>query len=827
MQCPLCGHDGVPRDARFCPYCEKLLLRPRPAIGFSRHIAEHTRDFTGREWVFQAVANWLGDPAGSRILLVTGKAGSGKTALAARLVQFSTGEVAPSQGGPRLRPGFLDAYHFCAAQRPDWINPNKFAESLSIQLSRHPECASALVAQADRRRDRGEFPIQVVHQTARQIRDDGQMVGFVNIIQHLDAGDAAPEDAFMRLIKDPLAAYLEAHPAEQAIILVDALDEALRYSGKMSIVAMLAWADCLPLGVRFVLTTRPETAILQAVRAVGFEELPLTAREGLAHTLKDVEQYIRHAVQHRPTLADLLAPDFTQQEFAREVQEKTQGNFLRARRLLDELVVRATTIQPKDLEALPGDLAADYLDSLRRLTDGDLNTWEEKQEPVLGTLAVAQRALREHELAGIVGRYRSQVRRVLTTLLPYLDRDESVPASQRLYSIKEYAFASFLLDEDKPEEYWCEEQVQHRRIADHLKGFADDWAQCETYSLEYAAYHLIQAGQAEDLNLILTKSFSDASSQRLRWHMPFVRNLEQALDVIEPERAARLCLDILYGRRPNSLVNQRIVYLLTDTIRPALQRKGSPFGDPESRRDRMIDQALGLLSSKPSKVTELARLFERARGPVRGVISLALGATKSQEATAVLLKALQEEKGRTAWCVADALLDIDDRTVIPCLMELSDDPSAKSGLQQRILYVLGRMRATEARGLIEKGLEHRSVYAKAHAVNMLYLLAPVDGAEDILWEKLGFSDKGPEHDSEPVWKSEYLQHRMVTALGRVGTGRSIDHLLRFRRETLPDRAPPDTDTQKRERQRLEQSLDRAIRKLQGRNPGSALDSRGA
>jgi HEAT repeat protein len=302
--------------------------------------------------------------------------------------------------------------------------------------------------------------------------------------------------------------------------------------------------------------------------------------------------------------------------------------------------------------------------------------------------------------------------------------------------------------------------------------------------------------------------------------MPFVRNLEQALDVIEPERAARLCLDILYGRQPNSLVNQRILYLLADRVRPALQQSGTPFGRPHSRRDRIIDQALGLLSVPADEaVPELVRLFEEARGSVRGFIALALGATKSQRAAPILLKAFQEEERAIAWCVADALLDLDDRSVIPPLITLYDDPTAKWGLQQRILYVLGRMRATEARGLIERGLEHPYIYTRSRAVDMLWLLAPVENAEEILWKKLGFSNKGPEYDSEPVWDREYLQHRLVTALGRVGTGRSIGHLLRFRRETLPDRPPPETDVEKRERQRLEQSLDRAIRELQRRDLG--------
>lgn len=149
------------------------------------------------------------------------------------------------------------------------------------------------------------------------------------------------------------------------------------------------------------------------------------------------------------------------------------------------------------------------------------------------------------------------------------------------------------------------------------------------------------------------------------------------------------------------------------------------------------------------------------------------------------------------------------------------DTPAKPGHQTRILNVLGRMRATEARdeGLIEDSLNHRSRTARAHAANMLWLLAPVPGAEAIIWERLGFSPDGPACDTDPVETHKYVLHRLVTALGRVGIGRSLEHLWRFRAETLPRRPLPRTDLKKRERRRLEQSLERAIHALENRYPG--------
>jgi hypothetical protein len=51
-------------------------------------IAERTRDFTGREWVFAEIDRWLSDPEGARFFILAGEPGIGKSAIAARLAQI-------------------------------------------------------------------------------------------------------------------------------------------------------------------------------------------------------------------------------------------------------------------------------------------------------------------------------------------------------------------------------------------------------------------------------------------------------------------------------------------------------------------------------------------------------------------------------------------------------------------------------------------------------------------------------------------------------------------------------------------------------------------
>lgn len=95
-------------------------------IDFTSYIAERTQDFTGRGWVFTAINNWLADPDSPPVFLLTGEPGSGKTAITARLAQFSDGLAGPPTPPGFLQAGFLSAYHFRSARDRRWINPRTF-----------------------------------------------------------------------------------------------------------------------------------------------------------------------------------------------------------------------------------------------------------------------------------------------------------------------------------------------------------------------------------------------------------------------------------------------------------------------------------------------------------------------------------------------------------------------------------------------------------------------------------------------------------------------------------------------------------------------------
>ena len=99
-------------------------------IDFGTYIGEKVRLFSGREWVFPGISDWLAAPDGPRYFLLTGEPGSGKTALAARLVQFSSRSAHAPAHSRMLSQDFLGAVHFCRAGAPTWLDPRTFAKSL-------------------------------------------------------------------------------------------------------------------------------------------------------------------------------------------------------------------------------------------------------------------------------------------------------------------------------------------------------------------------------------------------------------------------------------------------------------------------------------------------------------------------------------------------------------------------------------------------------------------------------------------------------------------------------------------------------------------------
>lgn len=393
-----------------------------PVIDFIRYISERTINFTGREWVFQAINDWLADPDGSRFFLLRGEPGSGKTAISARLSQFSQGLSSPN-GLPKLTRGYLSAIHFCSARDTTWIDPLIFAGSLATQLAnRYPAYLKLL----EDLHDDKQIGIDV-KQTVQEVVN-GQVIGVV-----INVSGPSPESAFNRVVREPLKALLGAGVNEQVVILVDALDEALSYSGTPTIVSLLAKTDHLSPQVRFLLTTRQEERVEN--QFLGVNELSLSI-PGDQRNQDDIHRYLKGRLQKDLQLAEKAALVERSQvtELVEAVSRKAEANFLYVSFLLDAMAKGFRSLT--ELEGLPEGLDWLYFDSLRRVVDLGKRDWFNEYRPLMGVLSVAQESLTIEQLQAFTAQPESSIWQYLSDLQQFIQ--EASPQNGKVGSETRY-----------------------------------------------------------------------------------------------------------------------------------------------------------------------------------------------------------------------------------------------------------------------------------------------------------------------------------------------------------------------------------------------------
>ena len=507
-------------------------LNPTLGIDFSDYIADRTINFVGRKWVFEAIQSWLTEPKGDRFFLLIGEPGSGKTAIAGQVCQRRLNQQAISKNSIA---NFPNAAHFCSASRSTWVDPKNFSESIALQLSQISEYAEALL-------NIGEKEVNIrVEQNLGTVKDSTVQGVVVN---NLDvSGLRSGQEAFNRVVLDPLNTIYGNGFDKPITILVDSLDEALTFEGEKTIVDLLSAVQDLPEQVRFLLTSRPKIEALEPLqdRAVVYS---LTMGEGLQHSQEDVNQYVWQALKQQPGLIAQLAPDLSQGNFVTTVSAKSDGNFLYITYLLKMLAQGHLEITKTTLEQLPNGLDGIYREFLYRLVGKDKKTWRRQYAPILGILAIAQEALTKEQLAGFTEMSKSEVAGVLGELQQFLDVDESLPASQRTYAIYHRSLANFLQDEDRAGSYWCDAQEQHQRIVDYYRAGAKSWWERDwtsikdDYAFRYLPYHLKQAGQHQELCKLLTSTanWMHAKFTQHGSDEGYVTDLELALNAFDNPR---------------------------------------------------------------------------------------------------------------------------------------------------------------------------------------------------------------------------------------------------------------------------------------------------
>ncbi|XP_039770565.1 ankyrin repeat domain-containing protein 50-like [Ornithorhynchus anatinus] len=343
-----------------------------PSSGMPVHSPLRGKSFYGREWALQQLQDWLDGASGEReppgaspppCVLVTGAAGSGKTALCSEAL-WPTSEAGRRAGlGARAL-----AWHFCRAQDAATLAVPGFVRSLADQIGR------CRLLPSEHRRRLAEPQVEAALEP--------------------DVCDRDPDEAFKRAVLLPLLALPP--PARPLLLLVDSVDEGADGEGlggrgppgRSGGIAELLSSHLrlLPPWLLLVCSARSEGALGQAT-------FPEARRLSLddprqASTRRDCQSYILRRLEREAALegGGPLSPGAA--EALAQLQVKSGGCLLYLERVLD--AVAAGGLRLGDARHVPATLNGLYLWLCQRLFPG---RGFPRVRPLLDALLAAPRPL--------------------------------------------------------------------------------------------------------------------------------------------------------------------------------------------------------------------------------------------------------------------------------------------------------------------------------------------------------------------------------------------------------------------------------------------------
>lgn len=373
------------------PLAERIRTRE-----FQTLVNDRTRNFVGRDFVFQAIDRALADPDfPGGYVVIRGQPGIGKTALMAQLVK---------------QRGYVHHFNIAA------LNIRTAAQFLDNV------CAQLIV--------RYDLPYATLPEAATQ---DG---GF---LLQLLTESAAKRQA----------------TTDRVVVLVDALDE-VDDSDLAPRQNRLSLPPDLPEGVVLIVTTRPMQDSDSHLTVSQLRE-PIDLRENDPQNLQDVRQYILDFLTaHADKVSSRIGAwgnDAT--DFADRLTAKSQGNFMYLVYVLADIRdgrIDAQSID--DIDRLPIGLRNYYAQHWSIMKARDPTRFAEQYEPVVCTLAVVREPVTIAQLAEWSTHYTpshqplspARIREVVNDWLQFLDEDRD--ADNRLvFRLYHASFQDFLREQ--------------------------------------------------------------------------------------------------------------------------------------------------------------------------------------------------------------------------------------------------------------------------------------------------------------------------------------------------------------------------------------------
>ncbi len=529
-------------------------------------IEKNTLDFVGRSWLFSVIKKWANDSSSPRYLMITGKAGTGKSSIAARLWEISEGIIRNES----LTKGFISALYVCSSKDSQSKNPVRFSKSLSQQLiEKDSDFAEALIENL-----KGEEKnITMISNISDSIANE--INGIIVSIDRLNSNIANPEILFSNIFREPIEQVLRKEPNKKYFILIDGLDELNIYESSDSILNLISNLETLSPNVKFILTLRDNDRIMKNFNNSKIVSL---SDSYLDNSTYDILDFVNFKVNHEQKLKAIKNE---YQQFPEDLAKGSNGNFLHVKFLLDAILEGKYSPTPQNITNLPPLLDDIYREQFASMEEKYPREFE-KMLKVLHILSVSFEALTESDLGFLLNMGSPELRSILRELKPFMQIKDKINNNLKRpsYALHHQSLIDFFREENyfNKEQakkvdnyYYLSESENHLMIVekyyDKSKGiFKVDGM--NKYGLKYLADHLFALINTDNenssewfANLILLAE-DDSFEQKQNAGFPFEyavtlntvrRALEVSLEKGSPFIIAKMML--LYVKRSINIAN--------------------------------------------------------------------------------------------------------------------------------------------------------------------------------------------------------------------------------------------------------------------------------
>ena len=469
-------------------------------------ISEKTEDFVGREWVFNEIDNWLNDDSQnhSKYFIITGKAGSGKSTIAARLIEISKGVIERNRfekqqdivvsDFKKIKKNFLNAFYVISFNDNLSTDTKTFSTSIASQLGKN----------------NSEFAIDLVNSTKtsnttyinasqQQIQANTVYGATFNIDIDIQIYGSPPAlSVFNDLVRTPLESYLKKNPEKRMVFLIDGLDESITSSYKEeenysdSIISILSNLQALK-NVDFIITTNEN--VLDKFKKNSLI-LDISSSKYINYVNDDIYSYINKLLPKKSQ----TKPD--KEKLINQLVEKAEGNFLYIKFVMDAVVEGKINFSEEEINKIPSGLFNIYNDFFVRMREQyGKNNWKANYSPVLRILLVSFEGLEANQITFFTGIEREDLQEILINLTPFIVeekfyRDKNKNFRYKLYhqSLVEF-FKKEFFDDDSKNDFFISEQTSHRKIVekyydDSKDEFKINLLKKNGYGLRYLPDHL-------------------------------------------------------------------------------------------------------------------------------------------------------------------------------------------------------------------------------------------------------------------------------------------------------------------------------------------------